>query len=409
MNLRNWICCQIGAREHYAIPRALVKQGRLAGLITDVWVEPRLLKLLPANYLASWRSRFHPELADTKVCSFNRSLYQFELSQKIARSSSWRTIVDRNQWFQARALEVLSTQSCFDSDRLTLFAYSYAALELFKYAKHRGWRTVLGQIDAGITHQEILDREANRYPHYQQQTKSVPNFYWRNWLAECRLADHIIVNSNWSKQALEQQQIPSSKIETIPLAYQFSTAKQFTKVYPQKFTCKRPLKVLYLGRVTLGKGIAALFEAIEMMQTQPIEFQIVGSLQINVPPHIKANTRVKFLGSVPRNYTYLYYQQADVFIFPTLSDGFGLTQLEAQAWKLPVIASRHCGAVVKDRINGLILPNITAADIAKTLTFCRQNPEQLSVFSQNSPQILADFSQSNLIRNLMSIDAGLHI
>ena len=50
-----------------------------------------------------------------------------------------------------------------------------------------------------------------------------------------------------------------------------------------------------------------------------------------------------------------FYREADVFLFPTLSDGFGLTQLEAQAWRLPVIASRFCGDVVQDGVNGLLL------------------------------------------------------
>ena len=56
-----------------------------------------------------------------------------------------------------------------------------------------------------------------------------------------------------------------------------------------------------------------------------------------------------------------FYKEADVFILPTLSDGFGLTQLEAQSWKLPVIASRHCGEVVRDGENGVVLEEVSAA------------------------------------------------
>ena len=35
-----WICCQLGAREHYAIPRALSRVGILEALVTDAWVPP---------------------------------------------------------------------------------------------------------------------------------------------------------------------------------------------------------------------------------------------------------------------------------------------------------------------------------------------------------------------------------
>ena len=33
-----WLCCQLGAREHYAIPRALFRSGMLGYLVTDAWV-----------------------------------------------------------------------------------------------------------------------------------------------------------------------------------------------------------------------------------------------------------------------------------------------------------------------------------------------------------------------------------
>ena len=73
-----------------------------------------------------------------------------------------------------------------------------------------------------------------------------------------------------------------------------------------------------------------------------------------------------------------------MFILPTLSDGFALTQLEALAHRLPVIASRQCGEVVIDRVNGLLLEEPTAAAIEEALRFCLQNPDQLAQFSENA-------------------------
>ena len=49
------------------------------------------------------------------------------------------------------------------------------------------------------------------------------------------------------------------------------------------------------------------------------------------------------------------YKAADVFILPTLSDGFAITQLEAQAYGLPVISSKTCGGIVENGRNGIIL------------------------------------------------------
>jgi glycosyltransferase involved in cell wall biosynthesis len=72
-----------------------------------------------------------------------------------------------------------------------------------------------------------------------------------------------------------------------------------------------------------------------------------------------------------------YYRDADVFILPTLSDGFGLTQLEAQAWKLPVIASRYCGEVVRDGVNGVVLEEVSGVAIAEVIRGLLRQPEKL--------------------------------
>jgi glycosyltransferase involved in cell wall biosynthesis len=67
-----------------------------------------------------------------------------------------------------------------------------------------------------------------------------------------------------------------------------------------------------------------------------------------------------------------------------LSDGFGLTQLEALAHRLPVIASRRCGEVVTDGVNGLLLDEPTTAAIEEALLSCLHNPDQLAQFSKNA-------------------------
>jgi glycosyltransferase involved in cell wall biosynthesis len=120
------------------------------------------------------------------------------------------------------------------------------------------------------------------------------------------------------------------------------------------------------------------------MSGEPVEFRIVGPCQITVPVQLRENPRVKWVGSVPRNQVAREYQEADVFLFPTFSDGFGLTQLEAQAWKLPVIASRCCGDVVRHLWNGYVLTKVTAAEIVGALRMCIDEPAVLRNMSQQS-------------------------
>ena len=137
------------------------------------------------------------------------------------------------------------------------------------------------------------------------------------------------------------------------------------------------MRVLFLGQVCLRKGVHKLFDAIRILQKEPIEFWFVGPVQIEVPADLRADPRVKWLDVMPRDAVAEYYRNADVFIFPTLSDGFGLTQLEAQSWKLPVIASRYCGSVVQDEINGLLLDEVSGSAIADAFMSLCRSPQRL--------------------------------
>jgi glycosyltransferase involved in cell wall biosynthesis len=405
----SWICCQLGAREHYAIPRALAATGRLELLITDIWLDQdHPCNLLPPSYLSSLRARYHPEVPSEQVKAFNQAQIAWEIFHRHYKIrdkvKEWELITARNLWWQKQVVKILKKHQV-RGQNITLFAYSYAALELFVYAKSRGWKTVLGQIDPGIIEAQLVQQEAAKYPQLSPTIINTPDHqYWSNWQQECQIADLIIVNSNWSQNALQKVGIDQHKITTIPLAYQATRqAKEFTRTYPENFSVQRPLKVLFLGQVIIRKGINAILEAVTLIQDYPLEFWFVGQVKVTLPKTFITHPQIKWFGAVSRSQTDFHYQQADVFLFPTHSDGFGLTQLEAQAWKLPIIASQFCGAVVKEQNNGLILPQITGKAIAETLIFCLQNPQKLAKFSSNSTQVLSGFTLSKLAQKITTI------
>lgn len=390
----SWICAQIGAREHYAVPRALHSAGALDVLLTDAWQPPGAMRL-PGGAAQRLAERFHPELADAEVVAFNSPLVRFELAQRLRRASAWDRILARNVWFEKRATAWLRKSRKEVMNR-TLLAYSYAARDLFHEAKQRGWRTVLCQIDPGPVEEEIVRAEHARHPNLETSWTPAPAGYWERWREECALASHILVNSPWARDALRQTGIAPEKIRVIPLACERAPESSWSREYPPSFSAARPLRVLFLGQVCVRKGAGYLLEAARMLQDEPIEFLMVGPSEIK---NAGTSPNVRWCGSVPRSETARFYREADVFIFPTLSDGFGLTQLEAQAWRLPIVASRFCGEVVTDGVNGLQLPEVSANAIAAALTACRRDPAMLAEFSSRALSPLA-FDLRTLRRNL---------
>jgi glycosyltransferase involved in cell wall biosynthesis len=171
----------------------------------------------------------------------------------------------------------------------------------------------------------------------------------------------------------------------VPLAFESDVgALDFNREYPTVFSKERPLRVLFLGQLNLRKGVRELLGAAETLHQKPIEFSFVGPAQLEIPASLRTRNSMKWLGISPRSEVAKHYRAADVFIFPTHSDGFGLTQLEAQSWKLPIVASRQCGEVVRDGINGLLLAEVSADHIAESLLRLLHDPESLRRMSDES-------------------------
>lgn len=386
----SWLCCQLGAREHYAIPRALQRRGLLQELITDLWIRPGSVLRSVRGGLAG---RFHPSLSSARVTAPNASALTFAVRSSLTGETGWNLINKRNDWFQRLVVAQLRQR---DNQLDSVFAYSYAAKDILEFARARGWRTVLGQIDPGPVEERIVAKLNNR-----NGWQPAPPEYWKRWRSECDLADQIVVNSDWSRDALLSEGVTPEKIRVVPLAFEPSPQSQsFTRHYPEKFTPERPMRVLFLGQINVRKGAMQLFDAIRMLRNEPIDFWFVGPLQVEIPAELK--DRIKLFGVASRADVDRYYRDADVFILPTLSDGFGLTQLEAQSWKLPVIASRNCGDVVTHNFNGLLLQEVSAEAIAEMLQQLLRAPDHLQTLSENAG-VDERFSLNSLAASLSTL------
>jgi glycosyltransferase involved in cell wall biosynthesis len=419
-----WICCQLGAREHYAIPRALFRLGTLESLLTDAWV-------LPSSFLArvcvrgsKLEERFHDELRDARVKSFNSSLIFFEMFARARGLRGWTKILARNRRFQRKVVAFLRshlrkgawlprsfTLSTINYQPI-LLSYSYAALEPFRYAKARGWKRVLVQIDPGPEEERIVAEEAGRVPELAAGWQPAPAEYWALWREECKLADRIVVNSEWSREGLVRGGVSAEKISIIPLAYETPEVRSQTseirgaRSYPARFTRERPMRVLFLGLINLRKGVARLLEAARILHAEPVEFWMVGPVEVANTSPTADMARVKWFGPVTREKSAEFYRNADVFILPTLSDGFALTQLEAQAYELPIIASKFCGKVVENNCNGIILEEPSATCIAATIRDCIGNPDSLHKVAAAS-HVRDEFTIQALGHRLQELGATL--
>jgi glycosyltransferase involved in cell wall biosynthesis len=232
----------------------------------------------------------------------------------------------------------------------------------------------------------------------------VPEAYFRRREQEWALADRVVVNSEFSRQALIQQGVPESKLSVIPLCYEAPVSLVSQE---HRWLGDGPgpaLRVLWLGLVVLRKGIQYLLQAARMLADERIQFDVVGPIGISDEAMKSAPSNVTFHGRASRDQASLWYQRADVFVLPTLSDGFALTQLEAMAHGLPVIATPNCGEVVTHGVDGLIVPPRDAESLARAIHRYLAEPDLLRQNRAAALQKVGQFSFSHLADHLGNLE-----
>jgi glycosyltransferase involved in cell wall biosynthesis len=248
------------------------------------------------------------------------------------------------------------------------WGYSMASLETLRHEGARGVRTVLDQIDAGAVHYDIVRQEEQAHPELCLARESISATYFARLKDEWNEAGTVVVNSDWSRRALVQQGVKQSKIVVLPLPFQPACEPRVKK-------SGNPLRVLWLGTLSLGKGIAYAVAAARLLKHAPVTFTFAGPPEVRLE-NLSWPANCSYVGPVTRSEAPQIYKEHDIFLFPTLSDGFGLTQVEAAAYGLPVISTDCCADVVHDGVSGFVVPARDPKALAeRILAFVRE--EQL--------------------------------
>ena len=192
-----------------------------------------------------------------------------------------------------------------------------------------------------------------RFPQYLPSTLGYAYARGQMWTATHRAARVITVSEASKRDILHYFHIPESRIEVIYNAiddrfWQEPPADEVARVR-ERYRLTDPF-VLYTGNIKPHKNLERLIEAFHLLrQNSPnlsnVQLLIIGdeiskyaTLRRAVHRH-KLHKHVRFFGFVPDQTLAALYRLADVFVFPSLYEGFGLPPLEAMASGTPVITS----------------------------------------------------------------------
>jgi glycosyltransferase involved in cell wall biosynthesis len=123
-----------------------------------------------------------------------------------------------------------------------------------------------------------------------------------------------------------------------------------------------------------------------------VEFLVAGETSISQSLMRDAPKSIKWLGKITHAQKESLYSSCSVFVLPTLSDGFALTQLEAMAHGLPVITTPNCGKVVENGKTGFIIQPRDAQSLTNAILRFVEDPGMAKTMSPLCREAVKRFS-----------------
>jgi len=195
--------------------------------------------------------------------------------------------------------------------------------------------------------------------------------------------------------------INPQKIVVIPLG--FPPVIPHQKAEPSA----KPMIFIYAGNQSLRKGSHLLYQAWRNcnFSADEAELWLIGKMQL--PQHLRENLPGKVIikENLPHDELMSLYQQADVFVLPTLADGFGMVVTEAMSQGVPVIASENCCGpdVIESGKDGWIIPAGDIDQLTTQMQWCAANLQQIASYGNAAKQKAANWQWPQYRKKLAEI------
>nr|WP_321352418.1 glycosyltransferase family 4 protein [uncultured Methanoregula sp.] len=156
---------------------------------------------------------------------------------------------------------------------------------------------------------------------------------------------------------------------------------------------KKTKNIIFVGRLHSVKGVQYLITAMKQIHDEMPDVRLLlvgdGSERFfleNLTSIFGLSDCVDFIGKVPHEKIADYMNRSDIFVLPSISESFGMVNLEAMACGLPIVASRVGGIpdIVLDNVNGYLVEPKNSEAIAEKILLLLRNDQQRQEISETN-------------------------
>ena len=373
-----------GARDQYQVACALHEAGLLESLVTDLYwpADERRAKAVARAFPARVRQNLLNRNAELLPGRAVRSCWA---SGGLALTCD--VVPFLPFWLKRASMRFCDRQlgkraaKIANRRNAALLSYSYYAHSAFAHFHHDQPRILFQLHPHPASVRSILERERGLHPECagsleKEWELALPERDFQSLVQECGLSDYWITASSFTKNTLIEHGAPAERIQVMPYGTDLNRFTPGNTRHP----VKRPLRLLFVGTVCQRKGIKYLVDALESLPLGTAELTICGRLVDDAAILRNTRTPIHLCAFVSAEKLLREFQSSDVFVFPSLAEGFGHVLLEAMACGLPVISTTRTAApdLISDGREGFITEPGDTGALANCLEYFLKNPDQVS-------------------------------
>jgi glycosyltransferase involved in cell wall biosynthesis len=261
-----------------------------------------------------------------------------------------------------------------------------------------------------VTHGDIFDRPRGTYDsRLTAFYKAVTPLAYRN-------ADLIIALSPYMAECAVKGGANPYSVHIIPNGIDpedIGLNPKHVSSFSTSIPLNNPLRLLYVGDLSILKGIDILLSACNILKRRGVPFSLTiigdGKMKVQLKSMVGRmglSEEIHFLGKVQRHMLGGYYQAADLVCVPSLSDSLPTVVLESLVSGTPVIGSDVGGMpfMVQEGHNGLLVSPKNYEALADAMEGLYKNPEKLAQLKENArPSVLSRFSWTSIGKRIYEL------